>query len=598
MTATSLYPLLLFLLAALVSGAGTWLFLRWPGRTRFIKGEPQTRWRKGRISTGGGPVIALTFFAGLLIAGVDLALYWPLLAGAMVLFSLGLWDDLRPIKPHIKLSVQVGAACLAIALGLNIKIAEFPALGLPLTIFWLVGITNAFNLLDNMDGLAGGIALIAAAFLYFFAGAVGQELVRLPAALLAGAVLGFLVFNWHPARIYMGDSGALFIGFTLAGLGIIGTWQQASNILFILLAPAMFMIVPIFDTTLVTVLRKINDRPISEGGKDHTSHRLVFLGYSEGQAVAILYGLAVVFGLLTLLGLYYDFYVVSLLLVLFFVAILVFGLFLADTRIYDKKSAEARPTLEMGRRIQVMYKRRILEVMIDLLIFFSAYYAAFLLRYEGALDAGNRALLAQSLPILLATKLGAFFLLGVYTGVWRYIAFNDLGKYLSASLTGSVTTIIILVGLYRFQGYSRSFFVIDFALTFLLTCGVRFALRALRESLFTFIKGGKKVLVVGAGEAGSYILNEIRKHRELGVTPVGLLDDDPKKIGRRLLGVPVLGPVTELPVITTQMEVEEIIVAIPSATDEQRLRIDRYCEIAGIKTVHMQNLSAIFGRRG
>src|SRR4029077_15375024 len=157
-------------------------------------------------------------------------------------------------------------------------------------IFWLVGITNALNLLDNIDGLAGGVAAIGALFLTYLCHAAHQPAHAALCAPFAGAVCGFLVFNFNPASIFMGDCGSLFLGFFLAGSALINPAAGRSRtFLPVLAVPVLILFIPIFDTLFVMVQRKLAGRPVSLGGRDHTSHRLVALGLSERHAVLLLY---------------------------------------------------------------------------------------------------------------------------------------------------------------------------------------------------------------------------------------------------------------------------------------------------------------------
>ena len=171
-----------------------------------------------------------------------------------------------------------------------------------LTLIWIVGLTNAFNLLDNMDGLCAGIAVVAgvaflATALPVTEGSLAFHQVQYLAALI-GALLGFLVYNTHPASIFMGDSGSLLIGMSLAGLTLTlgSTITGGQNVLSVIAVPMLVLLIPIFDTTLVTISRMVSGRPTSMGGRDHTSHRLVAIGLSERSAVTLLWLLAAASG--------------------------------------------------------------------------------------------------------------------------------------------------------------------------------------------------------------------------------------------------------------------------------------------------------------
>lgn len=222
-----------------------------------------------------------------------------LVAGSWISF-LGVWDDRSGLRVSIKLTAQTLAALLLVATGVEVLLPLPAWLNLALTLLWLVGITNAFNLLDNMDGLSGGLGAIAAAFFLLLAVDNGQFLVAPLAAAIVGACAGFLIYNFNPARIFMGDSGSLFLGFLLAAVGIKLRFPQ--NIPQVTLwVPVLVLWVPILDTTLVTVSRlRRGQNPFLNPGRDHLSHRLVSMGCTQRQAVVILYGIATGLGLLAL----------------------------------------------------------------------------------------------------------------------------------------------------------------------------------------------------------------------------------------------------------------------------------------------------------
>ncbi|MBN2084384.1 MAG: undecaprenyl/decaprenyl-phosphate alpha-N-acetylglucosaminyl 1-phosphate transferase [Anaerolineales bacterium] len=232
---------------------------------------------------------------------VDFSTEWlPMLAvavGATMLMLIGLWDDRRGIAPRAKLLAQVGAALLVTAAGVRVELTPWPAVNILISVFWFVGITNAINLMDNMDGLAAGTSAVSALFFTILAASAGQGLVASLAAAVTGASLGFLYYNISPAMIFMGDTGSLLLGFLLAVIGVryapselpLGsTWM----------VPIVVMGLPIFDTTLVTFSRILNRRPVSQGGTDHTSHRLSKLGLGNHRAVFSMYLAAGILGIL------------------------------------------------------------------------------------------------------------------------------------------------------------------------------------------------------------------------------------------------------------------------------------------------------------
>jgi len=227
---------------------------------------------------------------------------WGWLAGMLMVFGLGLLDDWRNVSPFIKLVTQFGAAGVALRDGLAIP--GLPtALAMPLTLLWIVAVTNAFNLLDNMDGLAAGTAVIAAFALFIQAAIVPEAIAAIPCLAVAGSALGFLFLNRHPARVFMGDCGSMALGFSLATLAMHSTASLAPNLAVALMFPCFVLAVPLFDTCFVSLMRMRNGRSIAVGGRDHTSHRLVFLGFPEGRAVEVLWACSVAMATLGLVGL-------------------------------------------------------------------------------------------------------------------------------------------------------------------------------------------------------------------------------------------------------------------------------------------------------
>jgi UDP-GlcNAc:undecaprenyl-phosphate GlcNAc-1-phosphate transferase len=239
----------------------------------------------------GGTAIYLAFVLALLLLGDRFYIHQVvgIFVGATLMSLLGLWDDRRGLSAYAKLAGQLVAAGILALTDVRIGILRHPVLNTGATILWVVGITNALNLLDNMDGLAGGVAAIAAAFFVLLAARSGQYLVGALAAALLGACLGFLVYNFNPASIFMGDSGALFLGFMLAAVGIKLRFPDNLDIV-TWMVPVLVLGLPIFDTTLVFISRlRRGLNPLTTPGKDHVSHRLVALGYSRREAVLICY---------------------------------------------------------------------------------------------------------------------------------------------------------------------------------------------------------------------------------------------------------------------------------------------------------------------
>lgn len=247
----------------------------------------------GGLAIYGALVLALVLFS----PPFYLVEFGAILAGATWLVLVGFVDDRNGMKPLVKMSGQVIAAVVLIAAGIQVRIFGSPVLDVGITIFWIVGIINAMNFQDNMDGLLAGITAIASIF--FFVMAVQEELslVSSLAAALAGASVGFLIYNFNPASTFMGDVGSMVLGFLLAVLAIKLDFKvPADRQIVTWMVPVVVLGMPIFDTTLVVFTRLREKRSPMQGGKDHTSHRLVLMGLGQRTAVLVMYAVCVVLG--------------------------------------------------------------------------------------------------------------------------------------------------------------------------------------------------------------------------------------------------------------------------------------------------------------
>src|SRR5687767_12542220 len=342
------------------------------------------RWHKKPTAMMGGIAIWLTVVI-CYFAFIPRTVYGAeILLASTFLFLVGLVDDVIHIKPYQKLIGQVLGSAFVVYYGLSLPWTGSVLLNMALAIFWLIGITNAINLLDNMDGLASGIAIIAAGFLALSFVNTGQFNEALIMLLFAGALLGFLIYNSNPASIFMGDCGSMFVGFFLASSALINvSGGRSRSFLPVLAVPILVLFIPIFDTTLVTVLRKLSGRAASQGGRDHTSHRLVALGMSERHAVWMLYGFAALSGLLavTVQRVKLD---VSLAAIAGFSIILtLLGVYLSGVKVYDEtekdKALKDKPLYTF--LVDVSYKRRIFEVLLDLILIILAYWSAYAIKF-------------------------------------------------------------------------------------------------------------------------------------------------------------------------------------------------------------------------
>jgi UDP-GlcNAc:undecaprenyl-phosphate GlcNAc-1-phosphate transferase len=263
------------------------LLIRFSDRLPFQKLPVPGRWHRKPTPDSGG--IAIFAAAAVVYAMVLPGRYPAVALGSALFWSLGMVDDRFRLAVRSKLILQVLIATGVGLAGMSFDFAPWRAVNLVYTIFWLVGITNALNVIDNMDGLAAGASIIIAGFRAVLLWTHGYSDETLFCSLLAAAVAGFLIFNFHPARIFMGNSGSMFLGFTLAALTVVSPLPHKRSVAGALFYPALTFAYPIFDTALVSLLRRAGGRPISAGGLDHSSHRLASVGLNDRLIVGILW---------------------------------------------------------------------------------------------------------------------------------------------------------------------------------------------------------------------------------------------------------------------------------------------------------------------
>ncbi|MCL6572535.1 MAG: undecaprenyl/decaprenyl-phosphate alpha-N-acetylglucosaminyl 1-phosphate transferase, partial [Bacillus sp. (in: Bacteria)] len=250
----------------------------------------------------GGLAIFLSFIIGILIYSPVGEYHLPIVIGSIIIILTGMLDDVKEISPKLKLAGQIAAAAMVVIYGglkvefINLPfggIIDFGYLSIPLTMIWIIGITNAINLIDGLDGLAGGVSSIALFSIAGMSMVTGNGYVTVMALIVAVSTVGFLFYNFHPAKIFMGDTGALFLGYIIAVLSLLGY----KNITFIsLIIPVIILAVPISDTFFAIVRRLVNKQPLSAPDKSHLHHCLLKNGFSHRQTVLLIYAMAAICG--------------------------------------------------------------------------------------------------------------------------------------------------------------------------------------------------------------------------------------------------------------------------------------------------------------
>lgn len=543
------------------------------------------RWHRGTIPVLGGAavwasVVVATVFATAI--GRDTL---ALVVCGWSMCAVGLVDDFLHLKPSTKLTAQIASACIAVLLGVTLNWFSSPLANAFLTIGWIVGVTNAINLLDNMDGLCAGVVTIAALSMVLSGPGGGPSVVH--AVAIAGACAGFLVYNFNPASIFLGDSGSLFLGSSIAILAIMGTHGGPAGVVSALLVPALFLMIPIFDTLFVTISRKLSARSATVGGRDHTSHRLVAMGFSERHVVLMFYALAAVGGAIAVSLQYAQLTEAPLVLGVLLLGLLLLGLQLARVKVYGGqdytvlKDRAYTPLL-----VEITYKRRMFEVLLDLALVTFSYYAAYVIRFDREFDL-YYPLLVRSLPIVIATQLVSFFIVGVYRPMWRYFSASDLATYVRGLLLGTVGSVLILLYLYRFEGYSRSVFIIYAMSLGVLMVGSRASFRILADVASRHSTSPDVAVIFGAGDGGALIVRELRNNNRYPFRAVAFVDDDPTKLNRRVLGVPIAGTLAELSAVLDRYRPGVLIISTDKVPAAKLAQLQAVCAARGVRALKM-----------
>lgn len=236
----------------------------------------------------GGLAIFISYFLAVMFTVGINKYVASILIGGIILLIIGIVDDKMGMMPNIKLFGQFIAALTVVKMGITVEFIQNYYLSMVFSCIWIIGITNAINLLDNLNGLSAGITAISAFFFCLLAWERGDFMIATLAIALCGGSLGFLKHNFPRAHIFMGDAGSLFIGFLLSTIAILGSWSSPTHITSLAI-PIFILGYPIFDTALVTISRLKGGRSVFQGGKDHSSHRLALLGLKKKRAVLVIF---------------------------------------------------------------------------------------------------------------------------------------------------------------------------------------------------------------------------------------------------------------------------------------------------------------------
>jgi len=554
----------------------------------------EDRWHSRPTPLLGGLVISGVVLVGSLMIPARHELAVLLICGG-VIAAIGLIDDIVSLKSSTKLLAEIVLASVLVYFGDRLHWTQSLTIDTIATIVWIVGITNALNLLDNMDGLCAGIALISAgALLAGVATSTPTPATADVLALMMGALSGFLVFNFHPARIFMGDTGALFVGLMLSGIAVsqTGATPNRSNLLPIVVAPVVVLLIPIFDTALVTLARIHWGRSPAQGGRDHSSHRLVALGLSERAAVAVLWALAAIAGTIGITLQYLQVDSSGPLVVVFVLGLVIFAVYLAGVRVYDS-DANPVPRGYTVMLVDFMYKRRVAEVLLDFCLICVAYYSAYRLRFEGAEFVRAFPNFLRSLPVVIATQLAAFFVTGAYRSTWRYFGLMDAVILAKGVVAGAVAVVIGIALLDSLVGFAYATFIIYPTLLMLFVTGSRASFRLIGEFVARR-PNGPRVIVYSSGQGESRMARDMLATLALPCRILGFISSEPERARGYIQGYPVLGGYDELLTLISAGLADEVVVCLADADPARLEELRLHCEASHVRVSQLRyNLEPI-----
>lgn len=527
-----------------------------------------------------------------------------LLASAFILvLALGIWDDMKQLKPGLKFVVQTLVATLVYFAGFRLDTVGHPlgngmvGLGIfefPATVLWVVGVTNALNLIDGLDGLASGVAMISSLTIFAISLSFGNSNAAFASLLIAGATAGFLRFNFHPAKIFLGDSGSLFLGLSLATFSM-HTSAKISTV-YTLLVPVFALGLPLLDTGLSMLRRFLSpflpntwDGDVNLGmfksifmpDRRHIHHQLMAKGYSHRKVVLLLYSISLALGIGAFLISVADTLPMIMGILMIVGAAIYFGL----RHLSYGEMAIHRNGILLGVYINVykwpIIKRAWFQSIMDTIFASASLTFAFALAAPGALSTHTGFWTLAGATI--ATQVIVFWVSGLYKETTRQLGIGDalrtfrcLVLAVAASITfvGAMATVTLSAGL--------TFGILD--LFFLLgTMGFsRFSFSILTHLLHKETAGKKTALVYGADHRGTLTVQALLNSDVLGISPVGFLDSDPELEGKNLNGYPILGTHWKLPQVLRRMKIDQIVVPSGDLDTEVMAQISAVAKAHGI----------------
>jgi UDP-GlcNAc:undecaprenyl-phosphate GlcNAc-1-phosphate transferase len=423
--------------------------------------------------------------------------------------------------------------------------------------------------------------------------------IALVSVILAGSTLGFLRYNFHPASIFLGDSGSYFLGFMISILSLMSSQKGPAAVA--VLVPIIALGLPIMDTAFSMFRRLLKSLHILEvdrernlirflffhgwsmfkADKEHFHHKLLQTGFTQKKAVVFLYAISIVLGALALSSLYFRNINHALL-----ISTIAIGSFIGIRKLgYSEVQVLSNGTLLPFFNTPVI-NRRLLRVFVDMGLISLSYYLAFILRFEGAFSSYTKYYYLSTLPMVLATRITAFYFSGLYKGSWRYAGVPDVLTMIKGVVLGCIASAVLLRIIPDFGIHSRALLLIDFNLLLLFIIGARSSFRILEQFQLAKNHRGRRVLIYGAGKRGVYAAKEFISNPRLDLSPIGFIDENPRYQGKRIIGFPVLGDFDSLEGILAKNSISEVILCREDLSKEKVKRLAEICSSYNIPLRH------------
>jgi UDP-GlcNAc:undecaprenyl-phosphate/decaprenyl-phosphate GlcNAc-1-phosphate transferase len=568
------------ILSAVMALGLTCLLIRFSPVLRLLAAPRPDRWHRQPTPNTGG----IAIFAGCALTFMLLRehSHTAIAIGSLAIWMLGILDDRLRLKPGPKLVVQI-IIVFATALTIEIRpMTPWYAINLLTTAFVILAVTNAFNLIDNMDGLCAGVAVIiggSQALMLWFHGNLPDARLF---AIITGSFAGFLVFNYNPARIFMGDSGSMLAGFTLSALTMSSPLAHTRVVLGGIFYPLLLFVYPLFDTALVSALRRLSGRPISQGGRDHSSHRLFSTGLHEHHVTLFCWGLTSAGVLVGALLPHLPLYALSAGLVLM-IFMTVLAIYLATLPAYP---LDLIPVIS---RLSWLLPGigATLTLMVDCLGICLALLLAYLCRYDGQVVPGTFRQLVVGLPVaVVCYVVTAFVEKGIWRVNWKYFSLVDGIR---------LVRIVVITGLLMYA-VSASFqlqipegIIVVFAvLAMAVIIGSRSSLRVLREVLGPGVDNIRRIAIFGTGEPSAAFLKLLKTTAVVDGIPVMLLSEDTRSTRSFVSGVRVYSVREGIERLQSQYPHSAVVYPEGAATAQSKDALTSICRSVNVELLSIE----------